>query len=258
MMSISGPAPTEAVTPDPPPLAGRRVLRQRWTDLAYFHWPYEPADVQRLLPEGVSVDTFDGAAWVGVIPFVMCDVRVGPTPPVPWLGTFIEINVRTYVVDRRGRRAVWFFSLDVPRSAIVAVARTAFALPYCWAHATHRVDGRRHRYTMQRRWPDRGPSADLAFTVADHIEPSEVGELDHFLSARWGLLTTRRGRVLHGAVHHERWPLHYVSDVSIDQDIVEAAGLPTPDGAPRALCSPGVGVEVSWLRRVGDGTGAAR
>ncbi|MGI9644324.1 MAG: DUF2071 domain-containing protein, partial [Ilumatobacteraceae bacterium] len=91
------PTSPEPVVPDPPDLGCRTALRQRWTDLAYFHWPYDPADVQPLLPPGVRVDTFDGNAWVGLIPFVMRDVRLGPSPAVPDLGTCVEINVRTDV-----------------------------------------------------------------------------------------------------------------------------------------------------------------
>ncbi len=74
---------------------------------------------------------------VGLIPFGTRKVQLGSSPAVPWLGSFIEINVRSYVVDESGRRAVWFFSLDVPRLPIVAVARSVFALPYCWARASH-------------------------------------------------------------------------------------------------------------------------
>lgn len=239
--------PTEPITADPPPLPGRAVLRQRWTELAYFHWPYEPDVVQRLLPPGVRVDTFDGTAWVGLIPFVMRDVQLGPTPPVPYLGTFVEINVRTYVVDPLGRRSVWFFSLDVPRTVIVAVARTVFALPYCWSRTRYEEAGSRRRYEMTRRWPRSAPaSAEIAFTIGDPIE--DVSDLDHFLTARWSLLTTRRGRLSYGPVHHERWPLHHVVDPLVRGDAVEAAGLPSPAGDPRTACSPAVGVEVAWLQ----------
>ena len=148
----------EPIHPHPPQLVRPAVLHQGWMELASFHWPYDPAIVQALLPDGVTVDTHDEQAWVGLIPFEMRRVRLGPTPPIPFFGDFIEINVRTYVTDRRGRRSVWFFSLDVPRSAIVAVARTVFALPYCWARAEHDRAGYRHRYTMDRRWP-RGSAA---------------------------------------------------------------------------------------------------
>ena len=244
----------EPVTADPPPLIGRTVLRQQWAELGYFHWRYDVGVVQRLLPEGVTVDTFDGSAWVGLIPFEMRNVQLGPTRPVPWLGSFIEINVRTYVVDSLGRRAVWFFSLDVPRTAIVAAARSVFALPYCWAHASHEVNGDEHRYQMERRWP-RGPGhADMRFVVGDRVPDADVGELEHFLSARWGLLTKRGQQILYGQVHHPRWPLHLVDEVRIEQSVIEAAGLPSPVGAPHSLYSPGVDVEVAWLQKISKET----
>ena len=246
--------PPEAISPDPPTWDRRTVMRQRWDELAYFHWPYEPSVVQRLLPDGLTVDVFDGSAWVGLIPFEMRDVRLGPTPAMPYLGSFIEINVRTYVRDRLGRRSVWFFSLDVPRSAIVGVARTVFSLPYCWATAEHTVDGDHHRYRMRRRWPrcrpGRSASADIRFSVGTPIAERDVTDLDHFLSARWALVTTRRRTPLYGRVHHERWPLHAVTNVAIEQDVVEAAGLPTPDGEPIARYSPGVAVSIAWFERI--------
>jgi uncharacterized protein YqjF (DUF2071 family) len=244
----------EPITADPPRWQHRSVLRQRWDELAYFHWRYEPEVVQQLLPDGIRVDTFDGSAWVGVIPFEMRNVQLGPTPPVPWLGSFIEINVRTYVIDALGRRAVWFFSLDVPRAAIVAVARSVFALPYCWAGAEHERAGDRHRYRMTRRWPRAvRASADIEFTVGDRLDDDRVGDLEHFLCARWALVTSRRSELLYGRVHHPRWPLHQVGDVTIRQSLVEAAGLPSPTGSPHALWSPGVDVQVAWFEKVRDG-----
>ncbi len=260
----------EPVTAEPPPLPGRAVMHQRWDELAYVHWRYDPAEVQRLLPEGVVVDTFDGSAWVGLIPFEMRNIALGPFPAVPYLGSFVEVNVRTYVVDSLGRRAVWFFSLDVPRMLPVAVARSAFRLPYCWAATRHTCSaggvpgdphrsrtGVRHTYEVTRRWPRVGAdpgstrTASIAFTVGDLIAPADQSDLDLFISARWGLLTNRRSGPAHGAVFHERWPLRTVSDLEIDPGLVLAAGLPAPDGDPIAAYSPGVGVDLGWLTTVG-------
>ena len=241
----------EPVTAEPPVWNRREVLHQRWDELAYFHWPYEPDVVQRLLPDDLRVDTFDGKAWVGLIPFEMRRVRVGPTPPVPYLGAFIEVNVRTYVIDPRGRRAVWFFSLDVPRSLIVAVARTVFALPYCFASAEHTVDGADHRFTTRRRRPHRErPVSDIRFRIGAKIPDTEVSDLAHFLTARWALATTRRGRLRYGAVHHGQWPLRRIDDHDIHDELVVAAGLPAPTGEPHAMYSPGVAVDLAWFQPV--------
>ncbi len=253
------------ITPDPPPWRGPAVLRQRWDDLASFHWRYPVDEVARLLPEGLRVDTYDGSAWVGLIPFHMRAVRIGPGPIVPYLGSFVEINVRTYVTDAVGHRGVWFFSLDVPRSPIVGVARTAFSLPYCWSAAGHTVAptpaGEHHRYWATRRWPrsavsNEAPACDIRYTMGERLADDEVSELDHFVSAQWSLFTVRgkrlgRGRLVRGDVDHPRWPIHRVLDHRIDQTLIEAAGLEKPEGAPHALASPGVGVRVAWFQKVG-------
>lgn len=234
------------------------MLHQRWDELAYFHWSYEPEVVQRLLPAGVRVDTFDGRAWVGLIPFEMRRVQLGPTPPIPYLSHFIEINVRTYVLDAHGRRAVWFFSLDVPRASIVGVARSVFSLPYCFASADHTVRGDHHRYEMRRRWPHRRrPAATIDFTVGERIPDGDVTSLDHFLTARWALLTMRRRRLLYGAVYHPRWPLHVVDSFDVDPDPLVAAGLPVPGGDPGVLYSPGVPVDIAWFETVEPGSPAS-
>ncbi|MEP7113119.1 MAG: DUF2071 domain-containing protein [Ilumatobacteraceae bacterium] len=241
----------EQISQDPPPWNRRAVLHQRWSELAYFHWPYEPAVVQRLLPAGVRIDTFDGAAWVGLIPFEMRDVQFGRTPPMRRLGSFIEVNVRTYVIDALGRRAVWFFSLDVPRSAAVVVARSAFGLPYCWARAEHSIVGDRHHYQTQRRWPaGTQAGADIRFRVSGRVADSETGALDHFLYARWAMVAERRHQLSYGRVDHPRWPLHRVDAVEIDETLIKAAGLPAPDRAPHAHYSPGVDVRIAWYEKI--------
>ena len=102
-------------------------MRQRWERLTFLHWPFEPGDVQRLLPDGLTAETLDGAAWVGLVPFFMRVATPGGRR-VPWLSNFCETNVRTYVRDREGRSGIWFFSLDAARLGAVA-HRAGDALP---------------------------------------------------------------------------------------------------------------------------------
>jgi uncharacterized protein len=127
----------EPITLTPPNPVARPIMLQGWYNVAQIHWRYEPSVVQALLPKGFTVDTFDGSAWVGLIPFEMRRIRLpfGPNDGlgVGRFGTFPETNVRTYIRDRRGRRGVWFFSLDINRVAATLVARTGYGLPYCTA-----------------------------------------------------------------------------------------------------------------------------
>ncbi|MBU3703499.1 MAG: DUF2071 domain-containing protein [Ilumatobacteraceae bacterium] len=219
---------------------------QQWRDLAYIHWRYDPAVVQGLLPPGLEVDTFDGAAWVGLIPFSMRGIGVPRLPAVPYFGSFPEINVRTYV-RRDGIPGVWFFSLDVNRLIPAVVARTTYLLPYCWGRASNRIDGGVLRSDVERRWPVRARS----HTVVRIGEPiDEPDDLSVFLSARWGLYSRGVfGGLMYAPVDHEPWPLQRAELESIDQNVVQAAGLPAPSGDPQVMFSRGVSVRIGRPRR---------
>jgi len=221
---------------------------QQWRDLAYIHWRFEPAVVKELLPPGLEVDTFDGSAWVGLIPFSMRGITVPHMPPVPYFGSFPEINVRTYV-RREGVPGVWFFSLDVNRLIPAVVARTTYLLPYCWGRASNLIEDGVLRSKVERRWPSR---AHLATAVEIGTAIPRSDDLAVFLSARWGLYSRGLfGGLMYAPVDHEPWRLHTAHLQSIDQNIVQAAGLPTPTGEAHVMFSPGVSVRIGRPRRVG-------
>src|SRR5689334_15035004 len=82
------------------------VLHMRWHDLLFAHWPLDPVAVQAVVPAPLEVDTFDGQAWVAVVPFRMSEVRLRSFP-LPFANAFAEVNVRTYV--RHGDRTGVYF-----------------------------------------------------------------------------------------------------------------------------------------------------
>lgn len=225
----------------------RAVMVQTWENLVYLHWAYEPEQVQSLLPEGLLVDTFAGNAYVGLIPFQMRGIGVPHLPAVPYLGTFPEVNVRTYVI-RNGIPGVWFFSLDINRMLPTFVARTTYSLPYCFGKVSHGIQQVGNTSVVetlvQRRWPHGvGASTQLRVEVGNKIDvPSDF---EHFLSARWGLYSqTLRKKIRYAPVSHEPWPLRRATALHIDDSLVQAAGLPAPTGEVHALFSPGVSVRV--------------
>ncbi len=217
-------------------------MSQSWRDLTLVHWAVEPVEVERFMPPGVFPDTFEGHTYVGLVPFRMVDAGFGNGPAVPWLGTFLETNVRLYSVDDTGRRGIVFLSLDADRLAVVLGARAALRLPYRWARMSYGardVAGRgQHTYESSLRGPAHAVSR-LVVRVGDRREPTE---LDHFLTARWGLHTRAWGRTLFVPNAHEPWPLHDVEVVELDDGLVASVGLPgvarrTPD---HVAFSPGV------------------
>lgn len=244
----------EPISRQPPLRVSPSVLRMRWARLAAVHWAVDPARVQQHLPDGLTVDTFDGRAWVGLLPFDMRDVRPPGVPPVvPWVGDFPETNVRTYAVTATGERGVWFHSLEASRLGAVLVARGLFRLPYMWARMSITTSPRRVRYRSRRRWPGpRGTRSDLALRVGARLTSGEITPLDDWLSARWRFLDGRGDHVVAAPMHHEAWPLHRATVEHLDDELVAAAGYPgLADRAPdHVRFSPGVDVTGGFPRHL--------
>src|SRR5438309_1209686 len=131
---------------------------QRWRSLLFLHWPVAAEAVQKLLPPGLAVDTFDGQAWVGVVPFTMRDVRPRGLPAISLVSDFHELNLRTYVHRDGADPGVWFFSLEAAKSIPVRIARRFWHLPYHRAQMSLLQDGAELSYSSERRWPEPIPA----------------------------------------------------------------------------------------------------
>jgi len=95
---------------------GWPIMYQSWDKLLFMHWPMPAEALRPLIPDPLTIDTFEGIAWMGVTPFTMWGLRPVFPPSLPALSRSHELNVRTYVyLD--GIPGVWFLSLDaVPSS----------------------------------------------------------------------------------------------------------------------------------------------
>lgn len=231
---------------------GRPAGFQRWRDLAFLHWPVDAGAVAALLPPGLEVDTWEGEAWIGVVPFAMRDVSPWWSPSVPGISNFLELNVRTYV--HRGGRApgVWFFSLDAAKAIAVLLARTGWDLPYHFATMDLEKEGHTVRYASERRFPGPTPATlALEYTIGDPLGESRPGTFEYFLAERYVLYAQGKLGLRVGRVHHAPYPLHAARVRRIEQSVVTAAGLPPLDGLPHALYAPGVDVDVFALEPLG-------
>jgi uncharacterized protein YqjF (DUF2071 family) len=221
----------------------RPVMVHRWERLAFIHWAFDPEIVQDFLPSDLTVETYDGSAWVGLVPFWM-KMRL-PFARSPWLAQFPETNVRTYVRGPSGVPGVWFFSLDSTHPAAVPAARATYRVPYFWSRMAVERQGEIMRYSAVRIWP--GPPGTRSLTeleVGDTIAFEDLEGFDHYLTARFVMYGSWQERVLISYAEHARWPLHRGRLLTLQDGLVEAAGLPPPTGEPVVHWSPGVEVRI--------------
>ncbi len=204
-------------------------MRQVWRNLTFLHWRYDAAAIARSLPTGLTLDTFDGSAWVGLVPFVLAGVQPYGFPALPWISEFPETNVRTYVRGADGQPGVWFFTLEADRLAAVLLARTWYHLPYRWAAMEVRHAGSLVEYRSRRSRIFGEGSTDIGIEIGDAVETQE---LDHFLTARFRLYAASRGRIAYAQIEHTPWPLQQGRVTRLNETLMENSGVTRPVGEP--------------------------
>lgn len=227
-------------------------MKQRWAELLFLHWRVPAASLRALVPAALELDTFEGDAYVGLVPFTMTGVRPVWAPSVPGLSNFHETNVRTYV-HYRGEPGVWFFSLDAANSIAVRIARGVWHLPYFRADMTlaQEPSGETH-YRTERRWPPPTPAgAEVRYKPVGPVRHATPGTLEHFLAERYILYARKGDALLQGRVHHVPYPLQDVELGPWKENLLAASGIARGEETPSALFAKEVTVDVFALEQVG-------
>ncbi|MBW4032603.1 MAG: DUF2071 domain-containing protein [Acidobacteria bacterium] len=212
---------SEPISPTAPALVGHSIASQRWSELLFVHWRVDPQLVAPLLPPGLRPDTHDGSSWVGLIPFLLDRATLFGSPPAPYIGRFVEVNVRLYAVDEAGRRGVVFRSLEASRILAVLAAKAAFSLPYFWARTRLQFDGSAYAASAARLGG--GPTTHIRARIG---APVVSTPLDEFLTARWGMFVRRGGHTQFVPNEHPPWELHAAELLELDDELLAAGGLP--------------------------------
>ena len=196
-----GPVPTAAARLAAREPDGHRplVMRHRWEELLFLHWRVPAERIQKTLPAGLTVDTYNGDAYLGIVPFFMRQVRPIGLPGVRWVSHFHELNVRTYVFDDRGIPGVWFYSLDCDQPLAVVAARVLTGLNYCHAEMDSARDEFIHYGCRRAGTKD---VAHYRYRGLGRASQSNPESLEFFLLERYYLYAMRGRSLVRGQVSH--------------------------------------------------------
>ena len=212
-------------------------MRQTWHDLLFAHWPVSEDQLRASIPPSLEIDTFDGTAWLGIVPFRMSGVRPRHVPPVPGLSAFPQVNVRTYVIPRPPlpqQPGVFFLSLDADNAVAVSIARRFFSLPYYRAKMSLTDTLQSIQYSSERTHKDAAPAYFMAeYASVGGIQSAQPDTLEHWLTERYCLYTTdQRGRLYQAQVHHIPWPLQTAECEIYANSLARSAGIDLPKVDP--------------------------
>ena len=225
-------------------------MRQEWHQLLFLHWEVSPEQVQARLPEGLTVDTFEGKTYLGLVPFTMRNVRPVWSPPVPWLSHFHETNVRVYVRDKSGRSGVYFLSLEAANPIAVELARGLFKLPYHWAKMDLGHKNGAFFFASKRlNHPPLPAHSNITYQLQHVVElrTATPNTLEHFLIERYLLFSVSGKRLFAGRVMHPPYRFQRALSPQVDQNLTHAVGFALDSPPLLAHYCPGVNVDVYAL-----------
>ena len=230
--------------------AGHPIMYQKWGKLLFMHWRIDEKLLRPLIPAQLEIDTFDGSAWIGVVPYTMWGIRASFLPAIPGTSAFHELNVRTYV-HHRGVPSVLFLSLDAANRLAVWGARTFYHLPYFNAQMSLVQTGNKISYSSVRN-DRRGAPAELQATwnIGEALPQTAPGSLEFFLTERYCLDCEHRGNLYRARIHHQPWPLQQAELASLNSSMIESHSLPTAEGDPLLHYCEELSVEIWPLRKV--------
>ncbi len=219
----------------------------RWLELAFLHYPVPAASLAKFMPKGLSLETFNGSAWLGVVPFHMDQIHARGLPPIPGTDAFLELNLRTYVTDGV-HSGVWFFSLDAQNPLAVRGARFGFHLPYMDARMKSTTENGWIDYSSIRTHKNEPPARFLAkYKPVGEIFQAVPGTLEHWLTERYCLFSSdARGTVFRGDILHQPWSLQACETEILENGMAEQIGIKLPNVVPVAHFAKELDVR-AWL-----------
>ena len=231
---------------------GQPLMHQKWGKLLFMHWRIEERELRPLIPEQLEIDTFDGTAWIGLVPFTMWDIRALPPfmPAVPGFSSAHELNVRTYV-HYQGVPGVWFFSLDCNSSAAVMAARTFYHLPYYEALIDMEQTGQTIDYALKR--TDDPPARFRAsWHIGETVPFSHPESLEFFLTERYCLYAEAGGDLYRARIYHQPWPLQKATINSYESTMIETLGVQPFKDQPVLQYAEEIDVDIWGIKKVAE------
>lgn len=206
------------------------IMTQTWEHLLFIHWAVSPDVLRSLIPNELEIDTYDGMAWIGILPFLLTGVRIRRMPTVPFTSTFPEINVRTYVKTKQ-KSGIYFLSLDASNPLVTGIAKRWYRLPYFLADMQFTRTKEGIAFASQR---VRAKEEPVIFSgsyqpIRQPIQ-AKHGTLEHWLTERYTLFCqcSSSRRIFFADVYHEPWALQQV-DARIRENTM-TTGLSIPLG----------------------------
>lgn len=233
----------------------KTFLSARWENLIMANYAVSPEVLKPYLPNGVELDYFNDKLYVSLVGFMFRKTRLFNIP-IPFLGTFEEINLRFYVKRKEGdtyKRGVVFINETVPYKPVAWLANKLYKEHYIAIPTKNQIKILNNAKHIKYEWKINNAWNQLTVNTALTPEDMLLGSIEEFIFEHYyGYTKINEQQSQEYKVDHPRWLVNAVSDYSIHCDFTSMYGADFsflenqhPDSVIVAEGSP---VTVKWKR----------
>ena len=181
--------------------SGKWKCYQEWNNAIFLHFQVDIEELKKLVPKQLEIDTFEGKAYISIVPFTMGKIRQRNFPAFPPISNFHEINIRTYV-KYKNKTGVYFLSIEGAKRSSCFVAKSLSELPY--------------RYSKMERSNTAYSSKNVEFkdslSFKYKIGPlsKSKSHLELWLTEKYALFQDTKDSINQFEIHHLEWKTHQI------------------------------------------------
>jgi len=202
-------------------------LKAKWENIIMANYEIDPELLLPFLPKGVSLDLYNGKAYVSLVGFMFKNTKLFNVP-IPFFGSFEEINLRFYVVRKEGnmsKRGVVFINETIPYQTVAWIANKLYKEHYTAVPTKHQLNTNGESKQIKFEWLLQKKWNSIAVQYESKTEPMKTGSLEKFIYEHYYGYTKINGlQTEEYQLRHPSWKIHKTTDYKIDCDFENMYG----------------------------------
>ena len=234
----------------------KKFLNARWQNLIMANYEINPRVLLPYLPKGVELDYFHGKTFVSLVGFLFKDSSIFNFP-IPYIGTFEEVNLRFYVVRKVGsevRRGVVFINETVPNKIVAWVANKLYREHYIAIPTKHKWTDLTDKKEIEYQWKVKSRWNNIKVVASTTKQKIVAGSMEEFIFEHYyGYTKVNSNHSIEYRINHPSWEINPIQEYSIDCDFAAFYGTDFDmlnNKEPQSIMlAEGSEISVDWKRK---------
>jgi len=230
-------------------------LKANWENIIMANYEIDPNILLPFLPKGVELDLYNGKAYVSLVGFMFKKTKLFNVS-IPWFGTFEEINLRFYVVQKEGdivKRGVVFINETIPYPIVAWMANKLYKEHYTVVPTRHKINTSNKSKKVKFEWLLNKKWNSIYVEATTESKVMENQSLEKFIFEHYyGYTKIDQNNTEEYKLQHPSWLVNQVLDYKINCDFGSMYGdsfkLLNNTKPEAVFIAEGSSVGIEWKR----------